>query len=174
MCRHVDDDGVCVCVRPRPQEVRRLLTSATSVTVRLPNNPEVADPEMMGQMQAHLWVLAARTTSLPLGRGALTLATSHLLLTEPVPVPRLNLSGRVPQQNNATISLDMGQDRAGEVRPAPPRANRAFLPAPPHADRAPLERLRGASTGAPGLVGPSSTLCRCASMGRCDWLPGSR
>jgi anaphase-promoting complex subunit 1 len=69
----------------------------------------------MGQMQAHLWVLAARTSALPLGRGALTLATSRLLLTEPVPIPRLNLSGRVPQQNNATISLDMGTERAAEV-----------------------------------------------------------
>ena len=38
-----------------------------------------------------------------MGRGALTLGTSHLLLTEPVPIPKLVLSGRVPQQDNHTI-----------------------------------------------------------------------
>jgi hypothetical protein len=47
-----------------------------------------------------------------MGRGALTLGTSHLLLTEPVPIPRLVLSGRVPDQNNTTISLDLNQVRA--------------------------------------------------------------
>ena len=59
-----------------------------------------------------LWHLASRTTALPMGRGALTLGTSHLLLTEPVPIPRLVLSGRVPDQNNTTISLDLNQVRA--------------------------------------------------------------
>lgn len=53
--------------------------------------------------QMRLWHLAARTTALPVGRGALTLGTSHLLLTEPVPIPKLVLSGRVPQQDNHTI-----------------------------------------------------------------------
>ncbi|KAK3244197.1 hypothetical protein CYMTET_46182, partial [Cymbomonas tetramitiformis] len=99
----------------RLKEVRRLLTTAVPVTVRLPNSPEVNDPEMIGQMQAHLWHLAARTTALALGRGAFTLATSNLLLTEPVPIPRLVLSGRVPQQSNATISLDVAPDRSAEL-----------------------------------------------------------
>jgi hypothetical protein len=58
---------------------------------------------MSHTMQVRLWHLAARTTALPMGRGALTLGTSHLLLTEPVPIPKLVLSGRVPQQDNHTI-----------------------------------------------------------------------
>ncbi|KMS94824.1 hypothetical protein BVRB_014980 [Beta vulgaris subsp. vulgaris] len=46
--------------------------------------------------------LAHRTTALPLGRGAFTLATSCTLLTEALIVPKLVLAGRLPAQQNAT------------------------------------------------------------------------
>ncbi|KAF5944722.1 hypothetical protein HYC85_018799 [Camellia sinensis] len=56
--------------------------------------------------EAQLWQLAQRTTALPLGRGAVTLATMHTLLTEALTVPKLVLAGRLPAQQNATVNLD--------------------------------------------------------------------
>lgn len=41
------------------------------------------------------------------GRGAFTLATVEPLPTEPVTFPRLNLSGRLPSQHDATVNLDL-------------------------------------------------------------------
>ncbi|RVW42311.1 Anaphase-promoting complex subunit 1 [Vitis vinifera] len=55
---------------------------------------------------AQLWQLAQRTTALPLGRGAFTLATTCTLLTEALAVPKLVLAGRLPAQQNATVNLD--------------------------------------------------------------------
>lgn len=36
-----------------------------------------------------------------------------------MPIPRLVLSGRVPQQNNATISLDMSSEGGAEIKTWP-------------------------------------------------------
>ncbi|KAL3728507.1 hypothetical protein ACJRO7_033142 [Eucalyptus globulus] len=53
-----------------------------------------------------LWQFAQRTTALPIGRGAFTLATIYTLLTEAFTVPKLVLAGRLPAQQNATVNLD--------------------------------------------------------------------
>lgn len=54
-----------------------------------------------------LWQLAQRTTALPTGRGAFTLASAGPILTEALPVPKLVLAGRLPTQQNATVNLDV-------------------------------------------------------------------
>ncbi|XP_059654080.1 anaphase-promoting complex subunit 1 isoform X2 [Cornus florida] len=87
----------------RLNEVRRLLCSARPVAVQTSVNPTASDQDLQ---QAQLWQLAQRTTSLPLGRGAFTLATTCTLLTEALPVPKLVLAGRLPAQQNATVNLD--------------------------------------------------------------------
>ncbi|KAJ8438725.1 hypothetical protein Cgig2_013771 [Carnegiea gigantea] len=56
-------------------------------------------------MRAQLWQFAQRTTALPFGRGAFTLATTCTLLTEALSVPKLVLSGRLPAQQNATVCI---------------------------------------------------------------------
>ncbi|GFY82115.1 E3 ubiquitin ligase [Actinidia rufa] len=63
----------------RLNEVRRLLCSARSVAIQTSVNPTTSDQDLQ---QAQLWQLAQRTTALPLGRGAFTLATTSTLLTE--------------------------------------------------------------------------------------------
>lgn len=83
-------------------------------------------------MQAQLWQLAQRTTALPFGRGAFTLATTCTLLTEvlwlphlssavhlsishvlylhfmvfyqALAIPKLVLAGRLPAQQNAMVN----------------------------------------------------------------------
>lgn len=44
--------------------------------------------------------------ALPLGRGAFTLGTLRPLPTQPVTVPPLNLAGQLPEQHNATITIN--------------------------------------------------------------------
>ncbi|KAK8341913.1 hypothetical protein V6Z11_A08G200400 [Gossypium hirsutum] len=83
--------------------VRRLLCSARPVAIQTSANPSASDQDLQ---QAQLWQLAQRTTALPLGRGAFTLATIYTLLTEAFTVPKLVLAGRLPAQQNATVNLD--------------------------------------------------------------------
>ncbi|XP_050212163.1 anaphase-promoting complex subunit 1 isoform X2 [Mercurialis annua] len=87
----------------RWNEVRRLLCSAKRVAIQTPVNPSASDQDYH---QAQLWHLAQRTTALPLGRGAFTLATISTLLTEAFAVPKLVLAGRLPALLNATVNLD--------------------------------------------------------------------
>ncbi|CAL5412771.1 unnamed protein product [Camellia sinensis] len=87
----------------RLNEARNLLCSARPVSIQTPVNPTASDQDLQ---QAQLWQLAQRTTALPLGRGAFTLATMHTLLTEALTVPKLVLAGRLPAQQNATVNLD--------------------------------------------------------------------
>ncbi|XP_077233026.1 E3 ubiquitin ligase isoform X2 [Tasmannia lanceolata] len=100
----------------RLNEVRRLLCSARPVAVQTSVNPSASDQDLQ---QAQLWQLAQRTTALPLGRGAFTLATSSTLLTEALTVPKLVLGGRLPAQQNATVNLDPNIRNMPELRSWP-------------------------------------------------------
>lgn len=57
--------------------------------------------------QVRLWANASRSCAVAVGRGAFTLATVQPLPTEPVTLPKLNLSGRLPSQHDATLNLDL-------------------------------------------------------------------
>ncbi|KAL5734362.1 hypothetical protein ACOSP7_032223 [Xanthoceras sorbifolium] len=87
----------------RLNEVRRLLCSSRPVAIQTTVNLSASDQDLQ---QAQLWHLAQRTTALPLGRGAFTLATRSTLLTEAFTAPKLVLAGRLPAQQNATVNLD--------------------------------------------------------------------
>ncbi|XP_048495602.1 anaphase-promoting complex subunit 1 isoform X2 [Beta vulgaris subsp. vulgaris] len=100
----------------RLNEVRRVLCSARPVAIQTSVNPTASDQELQ---QAQLWQLAHRTTALPLGRGAFTLATSCTLLTEALIVPKLVLAGRLPAQQNATVNLDPNIRNLHELRSWP-------------------------------------------------------
>ncbi|KAF3841859.1 hypothetical protein F7725_023810 [Dissostichus mawsoni] len=75
----------------RVQEVRRLLQSSRPVRVSVVQLPE----------------LCQRTMALPVGRGLFTLFSYHPVLTEPLPVPKLNLTGRAPPRNTM-VDLNSG------------------------------------------------------------------
>ncbi|CAB4041846.1 Hypothetical predicted protein, partial [Paramuricea clavata] len=78
----------------RIREVRRLLQSARPVHVSLVQNPEVSDHDFVQEQEARLLMICKRTLSLSVGRGMLTLATSRPTLTELVPIPPLEITGR--------------------------------------------------------------------------------
>ncbi|MCD7447533.1 Anaphase-promoting complex subunit 1 [Datura stramonium] len=96
--------------------VRRLLCSARPVVIQTPVNPTASDQDLQ---QAQLWQLAQRTTALPFGRGAFTLATTCTLLTEALVVPKLVLAGRLPAQQNATVNLDPNVRNVQELKSWP-------------------------------------------------------
>ncbi|EEE63377.1 hypothetical protein OsJ_18189 [Oryza sativa Japonica Group] len=97
----------------RLNEVRRLLCSARPVAIQTPNNPSVSDQDLQ---QQQLWNFAQRTTALPFGRGAFTLATTYTLLTEALVFPKLVLAGRLPAQQNATVNLDLSTRSVSEFK----------------------------------------------------------
>ncbi|WMV33812.1 hypothetical protein MTR67_027197 [Solanum verrucosum] len=97
-------------------DVRRLLCSARPVVIQTPVNPTASDQDLQ---QAQLWQLAQRTTALPFGRGAFTLATTCTLLTEALMVPKLILAGRLPAQQNATVNLDPNVRNVQELKSWP-------------------------------------------------------
>ncbi|KAJ1262414.1 hypothetical protein BS78_09G105800 [Paspalum vaginatum] len=97
----------------RLNEVRRLLSSSRPVAIQTPTNPSVSDQDLQ---QQQLWNFAQRTTALPFGRGAFTLATTYTLLTEVLVFPKLVLAGRLPAQQNATVNLDLSSRGVSEFK----------------------------------------------------------
>ncbi|XP_070590725.1 anaphase-promoting complex subunit 1 isoform X1 [Erythrolamprus reginae] len=91
----------------RVQEMRRLLQSAHPVRVNVVQMPEVSDHEYIEEKENRLLQLCQRTMALPLGRGMFTLFSYHPVPTEPLPIPKLNLTGRAPPRNT-TVDLNSG------------------------------------------------------------------
>uniref|UniRef100_A0A8C6KYU9 Anaphase promoting complex subunit 1 n=1 Tax=Nothobranchius furzeri TaxID=105023 RepID=A0A8C6KYU9_NOTFU len=91
----------------RIQEVRRLLRSSGPVRVSVVQLPEVSDHEYIEEKENKLLQLCQRTMALPVGRGLFTLFSYHPVLTEPLPVPKLNLTGRAPPRNTM-VDLNSG------------------------------------------------------------------
>ncbi|KAJ8250814.1 hypothetical protein COCON_G00227360 [Conger conger] len=91
----------------RVQEVRRLLQCSRPVRVNVLQLPEVSDHEFIEEKENRLLQLCQRTMALPVGRGLFTLFSYHPVPNEPLPVPKLNLTGRAPPRN-AMVDLNSG------------------------------------------------------------------
>ncbi|XP_046885397.1 LOW QUALITY PROTEIN: anaphase-promoting complex subunit 1 [Hypomesus transpacificus] len=91
----------------RVQEARRLLQSSRPVRVSVVHLPEVSDHEYIEEKENKLLQLCQRTMALPVGRGLFTLFSYHPVPTEPLPVPKLNLTGRAPPRNTM-VDLNSG------------------------------------------------------------------
>ncbi|TRY97620.1 hypothetical protein DNTS_004749 [Danionella cerebrum] len=91
----------------RVTEVRRLLQSSRPVCVNVPQQPELSEHEYIEEKESKLLELCQRTMSLPVGRGLFTLFSYHPVPTEPLPVPKLNLTGRAPPRNTL-VDLNSG------------------------------------------------------------------
>uniref|UniRef100_A0A673CEJ0 Anaphase promoting complex subunit 1 n=1 Tax=Sphaeramia orbicularis TaxID=375764 RepID=A0A673CEJ0_9TELE len=91
----------------RIQEVRRLLQSSRPVRVSVVQLPEVSDHEYIEEKENKLLQLCQRTMALPVGRGLFTLFSYQPVPTEPLPVPKLNLTGRAPPRNTM-VDLNSG------------------------------------------------------------------
>lgn len=91
----------------RVQEVRRLLQSSKPVRVNVVQLPDMSDHEFIEEKENKLLQLCQRTMALPVGRGLFTLFSYHPVPTEPLPVPKLNLTGRATPRNTM-VDLNSG------------------------------------------------------------------
>ena len=90
----------------RLKEARKTLSSSHARPVQLPKGMDLSHPETNNVQQTKLFEMAMKTMALPVGRGAFSLSTLTPLPTEPFRIPDLILSGTLPHQNNAQITLD--------------------------------------------------------------------
>lgn len=90
----------------RLKEVQRVMRSSRPGALRVVRAPETNDHEFLEQQQKKLQLQAQRTMAIPVGRGMFTLFTARMTVTDPLPIPALNLSGRLPP-NNAVVSMDV-------------------------------------------------------------------
>jgi anaphase-promoting complex subunit 1 len=91
----------------RLKEVRKILSSSYPRQVQLPKGMDLSHPETNNVQQTKLHEMSMKTMALSMGRGAFSLGTLTPLPTEPFNIPELTLSGILPHQNNALITLDM-------------------------------------------------------------------
>jgi len=93
--------------RARLRVVRDLLRSSVPVVMPEVSLAGTAEGDVVGLQQKALLGLAERTCVLAVGRGAATLGiASPPLLTEPLPIPPLEVAGRLAS-NDATVRLDV-------------------------------------------------------------------
>lgn len=89
----------------RIREAAKLLRSSRPTFLRVQRSVEVSDHDYERQKQEKLALLCRRIVSLPLGRSMLTFGTLDPIPAEPLSIPQLCLSGRIPPRN-ATIALE--------------------------------------------------------------------
>ena len=90
----------------RIREAGRLLRSSKPSYSHVPRAIEVSDHDYERQKQEKLLLLSRRILALPLGRGMLTIGNLKPVPAEPLPLPDLCLSGRVPP-TNTSMALDV-------------------------------------------------------------------
>nr|XP_022911717.1 anaphase-promoting complex subunit 1 [Onthophagus taurus] len=88
----------------RVLEVRRLLCSSKPVPVIVTQRPDVSDHDYIEEQERHLYALCSRTMALPVGRGIFTLRMASPVITEPLTVPPLCLTGKAPPRGT-TVEL---------------------------------------------------------------------
>jgi hypothetical protein len=92
----------------RIREVSRMLRSSRPIYLKVPRSIEVSDHDYERKKQEKLLLLSRRVLALPVGRGMLTIGHLRPIQAEPLPVPEINLSGRVPP-TNASLALDTSE-----------------------------------------------------------------
>ncbi|KAJ3609963.1 hypothetical protein NHX12_022057 [Muraenolepis orangiensis] len=81
--------------------------SSRPVRVRVQQLPEVSDHDFIEEKENKLLQLCQRTMSLPVGRGLFSLFSYQPVPTQPLPVPKLNLTGRAPPRSTM-VDLSSG------------------------------------------------------------------
>ncbi|XP_044177050.1 anaphase-promoting complex subunit 1-like isoform X2 [Acropora millepora] len=104
---HVDDEVLSLRFGKdlRVQEIRGHLQSSKPVTVSVIQKPEVSDHDFIQEQENRLLLMCKRTMALPVGRGMFTMATFRPVLTETLPIPPLDLTGRALPRNT-TVGLE--------------------------------------------------------------------
>jgi len=89
----------------RLADARSMLQSSSPVPVTVTQRPEVSDHDFVEEQERSLHAICVRTMALPVGRGALTLFLNEPLASEPMPVPKLCMTGKAPPRG-ATVEME--------------------------------------------------------------------
>ncbi|XP_050429945.1 anaphase-promoting complex subunit 1 [Adelges cooleyi] len=81
----------------RLTDVRNFLQSCHPVTIGIKQPPEASDHDFIEEQEKYLYSICSRTMALPIGRGMFTMRSIQPVVTEPLPLPKLCLSGRTPR-----------------------------------------------------------------------------
>ena len=92
----------------RIREAGRLLRSSRPCFLSVSRSVEVSDHDYERLKQNKLLLLCRRSLALPVGRGMVTIGTFQPVAAEPLPVPDLCLSGRIPPANT-NLALDLSE-----------------------------------------------------------------
>ena len=90
----------------RVHEACRMLRSSRPIYLRLDKAPETSDLDHRHKLQMRLLSLCRRSLGTAVGRGMLTTQSLEPLMAEALPVPPLNLQGRVAP-SNSVIQLEV-------------------------------------------------------------------
>lgn len=88
----------------RVAEVRRLFTNTQSIHVPVVQTAGTAEAEFRDQQEKYLQSAALRQMALSFGRGAFTLGTIKPIISDPLQIPKICLSGKSGPKNQ-TIEL---------------------------------------------------------------------
>lgn len=97
-----DEDEVLKLIFPddiRVSEAHRMLASNLPVEFSLNPRQGATEDETRDETHRHLYLLNVRTMGMPVGRGAIGLRTYSPVIGESFEVPRLELSGRAPNED---------------------------------------------------------------------------
>ncbi|KAK9884562.1 hypothetical protein WA026_007405 [Henosepilachna vigintioctopunctata] len=78
----------------RVTETRKMLQSSKPVPIALVQIPDISDHDFIEEQEKYLYAVCTRTMALPVARGMFTLRTATPLITKPLPIPQLCLSGK--------------------------------------------------------------------------------
>ncbi|KAL4141486.1 hypothetical protein QTP88_004117 [Uroleucon formosanum] len=81
----------------RITDVRNFLQSCHPVTIGIKQPPEASDHDFVEEQEKYLYSICSRTMALPVGRGMFTMRSIQPVITEPLPLPKLCLSGKTPR-----------------------------------------------------------------------------
>jgi len=89
----------------RLRDAQRILKTSQPLIVKIKGSQGMSDSDVVAEQLSRLSHLAQRQMASSIGRGMLTIASYSPLLTEPITIPPLILSGKLAQ-SNSSLSLD--------------------------------------------------------------------
>ncbi|KAL3278076.1 hypothetical protein HHI36_013420 [Cryptolaemus montrouzieri] len=88
----------------RVAETRKMLQSSKPVQIALVQRPDISDHDFIEEQEKHLYAVCTRTMALPVGRGMFTLRTATPMITKPLAIPQLCLTGKAAPRGT-TVEL---------------------------------------------------------------------
>lgn len=91
------------------EEVDRLLSSSSEIKIKPRDIESIPEHKWEVESQNILLKFANRKVSVLVGQGAFSLGTSRSFITDIIKIPKINLSGVMP--NEIKVSLDLKDDK---------------------------------------------------------------